>query len=109
VIEVKHELPRFRKQSSRVKDGFTGASGSVKLKTMPLYEYFCDSCQVRFEEITSLSNGEKGICPQCPKCEKNTRRLISRFAVGGQGDLRESTSFHGCEPSSHSCGSGCSH
>ncbi len=58
---------------------------------MPLYEYQCQSCQVKFEVIESQSNQSS-----CPKCQsKEIKRLISCFAVGGQGDLREST-LHGC-------------
>lgn len=60
---------------------------------MALYEFFCESCQKHFEQLTSATDPEQG---RCPKCQGNkTRRLISRFAVGGRGDLREST-FHGC-------------
>jgi putative FmdB family regulatory protein len=62
---------------------------------MALYEYFCDACRHRFEQIVSGgSDPEAGRCPKCARRE-DSRRLISRFAIGGQGDLREST-FHGC-------------
>jgi putative FmdB family regulatory protein len=82
---------------------------------MPLWEWFCDTCQHRFEQLTSVSqpDPDRGRCPKCAKPDQ-TRRLISRFAVGGQGDLREST-FDGChdarvEPgSSHDHGHGHDH
>ena len=61
---------------------------------MALYEYFCRDCKVKFEQITSSGDPDAGACPKCNL--KNTERLISRFAVGGQGDLRESTHYHGC-------------
>jgi putative FmdB family regulatory protein len=63
---------------------------------MALYEYFCDSCNHKFEQLTSSRDPDQGKCPKCHK--KETRRLISRFAVSGRGDLREST-MHGC----HDC------
>jgi len=63
---------------------------------MALYEYYCDSCSKKFEQITSSTDPDQGKCPKCQG--KNTRRLISCFAVGGRGDLREST-MHGC----HGC------
>jgi putative FmdB family regulatory protein len=66
---------------------------------MPLYEYFCEKCQRKFEQITSSNDPDQGKCPKC--FEKSSKKLISRFAVGGQGDLREST-LHGC----HDCGPG---
>ena len=63
---------------------------------MPLYEYFCENCQTKFEQITSTQDPDEGKCPKCN--EKKTKKLLSRFAIGGQGDLRESTQ-HGC----HDC------
>ena len=61
---------------------------------MALYEFFCDACQLKFEQITSSTDEDQGKCPKCSS-KQHSKRLISRFAVGGQGDLREST-FHGC-------------
>jgi putative FmdB family regulatory protein len=61
---------------------------------MPLFEYACTSCQTRFEEIVSFSDSDAVACPKCQSAE-NTHKIVSRFAVGGQGDLREST-MHGC-------------
>ena len=75
---------------------------------MALYEYFCETCQKRFEQITSSTDPDQGKCPKCQG--KNTNRLISRFAIGGQGDLRETT-MHGCHDHStgHEGDSGQSH
>jgi putative FmdB family regulatory protein len=60
---------------------------------MPLFEYFCTPCRKKFEQISSAGDPEAGRCPLCQG--KQTQKLISRFAIGGQGDLREST-MHGC-------------
>jgi putative FmdB family regulatory protein len=80
---------------------------------MALYEFFCEPCKLRFEQITRRGDPDEGKCPKCR--EKNTRKLISRFAVGGQGDLREST-MHGCHgdftgigSGGGGCGHGCGH
>jgi putative FmdB family regulatory protein len=67
------------------------------LKKMPIFEYRCKACQSHFEEIRKVSEkDEKAPCPKCASPE--TERLLSRFAVSGQGDQREST-HHGC----HGC------
>lgn len=66
---------------------------------MALFEYYCEICQFQFEEVGSHIPEENGKCPKCK--DKNTKKLISRFSVGGQGDLREST-MHGCDGFSHS-------
>ncbi len=60
---------------------------------MVLYEYYCESCQSIFEQITSNSDPDQGKCLKCNN--KSTKKLFSKFAVGGRGDLRESTQ-HGC-------------
>jgi putative FmdB family regulatory protein len=41
---------------------------------MPVYEYRCDACETRFEELLSTSTKP---APSCPKCghEKVTRVL----------------------------------
>ena len=65
----------------------------IELRGMALHEYYCNSCKKPFEQLTSILGVEVGKCPFCNG--KDTKRLISRFAVGGQGDQREST-LHGC-------------
>jgi putative FmdB family regulatory protein len=80
----------------------------------PLYEYACPSCSHRFEERVSTHESPAPDCPQCGA--KEAKRQISRFAVSGQGDLREST-MHGChgpfyndgKSGNEGHGSGCGH
>jgi putative FmdB family regulatory protein len=44
---------------------------------MPLYEYACEECEARFEELV---RGEEVVaCPQCGSVE--LRRLFSTFAT----------------------------
>jgi putative FmdB family regulatory protein len=67
------------------------------LSKMPIFEYHCKACQTHFEEIRKVAEkDQKAPCPKCASSE--TERLLSRFAVAGQGDQREST-HHGC----HGC------
>lgn len=78
---------------------------------MALREFYCESCRIQFEQITSstaeTADPDYGRCPRCSSA-KNSRKLISRFRVGGQGDLREST-IHGCHGEKHVHGPGCGH
>jgi putative FmdB family regulatory protein len=65
---------------------------------MPIYEFYCDHCEVQFEEL--VRNGDK---PRCPACSTNdVRRLLSRFAVhstsanlGGGGASKSCSSCAG--------------
>jgi putative FmdB family regulatory protein len=44
---------------------------------MPLYEYACEECEARFEELV---RGEEAIvCPECGSA--HLRRLFSTFAT----------------------------
>lgn len=83
---------------------------------MPLFDYRCRECDHRFEQLArSKDDTEAGICPKCAR--SGAEVLISRFRVGGRGDLRESSEFHGCHPavedhaseSAHVHGPGCGH
>jgi putative FmdB family regulatory protein len=83
---------------------------------MPLFDFSCISCGHFFEQIVRASD-DPAAAGTCPKCGKpGATRQIARFRVGGRGDLRESTEFHGCHPSEsepaaggHVHGPGCSH
>ncbi len=64
---------------------------------MPLFDYVCRGCGHRFEQIArSKDDAEAGVCPKC--AQAGAERQIVRFRVGGRGDLRETTDFHGCHP-----------
>jgi len=44
---------------------------------MPIYEFYCDHCEVQFEEL--VRNGDRPLCPECST--NDVRRLLSSFAV----------------------------
>ena len=49
---------------------------------MPLYEFMCDKCGKRFEELfRSLTERRR---PRCPHCKSgNVHKMFSTFAMGG--------------------------
>lgn len=45
---------------------------------MPLFEYVCNDCKKKFEELVSGSETK----PECPSCwSANTKKLLSVFAA----------------------------
>ena len=49
---------------------------------MPLYEYQCDSCGHRFEQIRKFSDP---LLTACPKCDGTVRKLPSSPAIQFKG------------------------
>ena len=50
---------------------------------MPIYEYTCQSCQTRFDQLVrSMSNTDPQKCPKCGSAK--TVRALSVFAVGAE-------------------------
>ncbi len=50
---------------------------------MPLYEYECQACHHRFEQIQTLSDPIVKKCPRCGK--KKVRKLLSSPAIQFKG------------------------
>jgi putative FmdB family regulatory protein len=46
---------------------------------MPLYEWECLACEIRFEELASASEGTQGRI--CPNCGRMSPRVVSTFAI----------------------------
>ncbi|NLN17460.1 MAG: zinc ribbon domain-containing protein [Firmicutes bacterium] len=63
---------------------------------MPLYEFQCQSCDHKFEELCRSSDTVKVKCPRCG--EKNAKRLVSTFGFSsaGSGVSSASSSCGGC-------------
>ncbi len=66
---------------------------------MPIYEFFCEKCDHRFEELVLLSDKKK---PACPKCgNKKVKKLMSAGSVRPHGIPTGSGGFKApaCSPS----------
>ena len=75
---------------------------------MPIYEYFCPSCEKKFEELVYETKPKVVSCPKCGKPEVN--RLISSFAMATGADsplqMGGESGGHGCGCGSCACGQG---
>ena len=49
---------------------------------MPLYEYQCDDCEHRFEQIQKFSDE---LVKTCPSCGGSVRKLLSSSAIQFKG------------------------
>jgi putative FmdB family regulatory protein len=70
---------------------------------MPLYEYVCDDCQVRFEELRPASRMDEPA--SCPSGHASARRVLSSFAAmtrGADGDA-EPVGGGGCAGCDGNC------
>lgn len=83
---------------------------------MPIYEYVCSDCKLKFEELRPHCRAEEDA--PCPKCQKPASRKMSLFrsrVEKGMGDYMSmaegmaqsgGSSCSGCSSSScSSCGS----
>ena len=69
---------------------------------MPIYEYCCDDCEIKFDVLRSMSQADDPIA--CVQCEgMNTRRALSLFAVVSKGKGGERRSIAGTGSSCSSC------
>jgi len=64
---------------------------------MPIYEYYCSSCELKFELLRALSKA--GEAASCPRCHNNAERIFSIFAAVSKDESGVST------PISNSCSS----
>jgi len=64
---------------------------------MPIYEYVCLNCNLKFELLRALSQADKGA--SCPRCHSIARRVFSSFSAFSEGDEGISTAISG----SNSC------
>jgi putative FmdB family regulatory protein len=51
---------------------------------MPIYEYYCLSCDFTFELLTTLSESSKK--KPCPECGRKAPRTVSAFAIASGGN-----------------------
>jgi putative FmdB family regulatory protein len=76
---------------------------------MPIYEYFCDKCNKKFEQLRPVSKA--GEDSECPTCHSKAKKVLSMFsaysnyAPGLSNPLAGSNSCGSCSSSSCStCG-----
>lgn len=50
---------------------------------MPLYEYHCPECGMRFEALRPMSRADEPA--SCPQGHPGGTRVLSTFATGGRG------------------------
>jgi len=69
---------------------------------MPLYEWECLACDIRFEDLASV--GEGRLEHVCPNCGRMSPRVISTFAIASgaspepQSDAKAAKPASGAEP-----------
>lgn len=49
---------------------------------MPVYEYYCPTCQATFEQLRPMVSAGEAV--RCGAGHEGARRLISAFAVSGR-------------------------
>jgi putative FmdB family regulatory protein len=65
---------------------------------MPIYEYFCPQCNLKFELLRSLSQPSQNA--PCPHCHNGAERMFSTFASPSKGTEEISTQIGGGSPCS---------
>jgi putative FmdB family regulatory protein len=56
---------------------------------MPIYEYTCEACNKKFDQLVRTMSGEAKV--KCPECgSSKTARALSVFAVGAEGPKSKS-------------------
>ncbi len=60
---------------------------------MPLYEYCCPECDLKFEQLRPLSRADEEAA--CPRCQHDSPRILSTFACFSKDESGLSTSIGG--------------
>jgi putative FmdB family regulatory protein len=68
---------------------------------MPLYEFFCEECETRFERLRPLSAMDDPA--NCPEGHSAGRRVVSTFSAVSKDSSGEPNLIGGCG----GCGGGC--
>jgi len=72
---------------------------------MPIYEYFCPHCNLKFELLRSLSQSSE--IASCPRCHNSVKRMFSSFASPSKSDEEISASIGGSSPCSTCSATSC--
>ena len=71
---------------------------------MPIYEFQCEGCGEKFEEIVFGNREDPVPCPECDST--STHRLMSTFSWTGTGGSSSPSACSSCGSSGSAC-SGC--
>ena len=63
---------------------------------MPIYEYVCSECNLKFELLRPLSQAKEVAC--CPHCQHGAKRAFSSFAPFSKSSSGESIPIGGSSP-----------
>jgi len=65
---------------------------------MPIYEYVCSDCNLKFELLRPLSQASQGA--SCPRCHNNAKRAFSTFSSFTKDERGLTTRIAGSNPCS---------
>ncbi len=68
---------------------------------MPVYEYVCSDCGLKFELLRPLSQANQEA--SCPRCHNSAERIFSVFASFSKSDSGEIAPITGAGSSCGSC------
>lgn len=68
---------------------------------MPIYEYLCPSCNLKFERMRPLSQSDAGA--SCPACQGAAQRTVSTFASFSRSADGSTSRIAGSAPSCSAC------
>ncbi len=69
---------------------------------MPLYEYVCSDCGLKFELLRALSRANEAA--SCPRCHNSAERILSTFASFSKDEGGLTTPVAGTGSSCATCG-----
>ena len=68
---------------------------------MPIYEYVCSGCGLKFELLRPLSQSDEEA--PCPSCHKSAKRKLSAFAAFSKSESGFPTAIAGMGSACASC------
>jgi len=72
---------------------------------MPIYEYFCTQCNLKFELLRPSSQSSE--TASCPYCHNGAERIFSSFACSSKSSEGTSTPLGGSSPCSTCSATSC--
>ena len=54
---------------------------------MPLYEYLCPTCHIKFEQLHPINDGAVAECPECGRSATRVLSLFASYSRGAKGEV----------------------